>query len=42
MTPRQVKRQILYEGGADPSPGKRAYARRAWWRLWAAWMGWPA
>ena len=43
MTVANVRRIVLYEGGADPSPGReRRVFRRAYWRLWSAWMGWSA
>lgn len=42
MTARDVKRLILYESGADSMPGPKLARRRAYWLLWAAWMGWVA
>ena len=42
VTAREIKRLMLYEGGADNMPGPKLVRRRAFWRLWAAWMGWPA
>lgn len=42
MTAREIKRLMLYEGGADSMPGPKLGKRRAYWHLWAAWMGWPA
>ena len=39
MTAREIKRLMLYESGADSMPGPKLARRRAYWRLWAAWMG---
>ena len=41
MTVADVRRIVLYEGGADSSPGpERRVFRRAYWRLLSHWMGW--
>lgn len=40
MTALDVRRRILYEAGADSMPGPKLVRRRAYWHLWAAWIGW--